>query len=344
MRCALKLLAVLTLPCGALAQAVEPQATPRTNSGVATATAGHPERFPHRIWAACDFERRLPDFGRWQDAMLNGESWMWHSLLGSSLNLGLLDPLECARAAERAYRSGDAPLPAAEGFIRQVIGWREYVWGLYRLRGRDWERMNALGARTRLPAAFWDGATKMRCLADLAGKVRDTAYAHHIERLMVLGNAMSLLRIHPDDVYEWFMELFIDAYDWVMVPNVYAMSQFAAGEAITTKPYVSGSNYLRRMSDLPAGEWMHDWDGLYWTFIDDHREVFQIGTRDTLARQPRFLTELTHDSCRIAGCEEPRHRVGRVDLQLHRCGFAPPKRFLKARRDVQGHHGLSSVQ
>jgi len=110
-------------------------------------------------------------------------------------------------------------------------------------------------------------------------RVLATGYAHHIERLMVLGNAMSLLRIHPDRVYEWFMELFIDAYDWVMVPNVYAMSQFAAGEGITTKPYVSGSNYLRKMSDLPAGQWMPYWDGLYWTFIEDHRAVLSVNPR-----------------------------------------------------------------
>lgn len=113
-------------------------------------------------------------------------------------------------------------------------------------------------------------------------RILETGYAHHIERLMALGNAMSLLRVHPDEVYQWFMEMFIDAYDWVMVPNVYAMSQFAAGEEITTKPYVSGSNYLRKMSDLPAGEWTADWDALYWSFVEDLREVFESNHRSRM--------------------------------------------------------------
>jgi deoxyribodipyrimidine photolyase-related protein len=138
---------------------------------------------------------------------------------------------------------------------------------------------NHLDHQNALGDGWWDAGTGLAPVDMVISRVLATGYAHHIERLMVLGNAMSLLRIHPDRVYEWFMELFIDAYDWVMVPNVYAMSQFAAGEGITTKPYVSGSNYLRKMSDLPAGQWMADWDGLYWTFIEDHQAVLKENAR-----------------------------------------------------------------
>ena len=226
-------------------------------------------------------ERRLPDFGRWQDAMLNGESWMWHSLLGSSLNLGLLGPLECARAAERAYRAGDVPLAAAEGFIRQVVGWREFVWGVYRLRGREWGRMNALRARTRLPGAFWTAQTEMRCLADVAGKVRETAYAHHIERLMVAGNLMLLLGVRPSEAYAWFHRSFVDGYEWVMAPNVLGMATWADGGRMMTKPYAASGRYIDRMSDhcrecrYSAGERTGQdacpLTTLYWDFLDRNR-------------------------------------------------------------------------
>jgi deoxyribodipyrimidine photolyase-related protein len=171
------------------------------------------------------------------------------------------------------------PLASVEGFIRQIIGWREYMRATYRTGGRQMRTANRLANQRALADGWWDASTGLAPVDLVISRVLATGYAHHIERLMVLGNAMSLLRIHPDAVYEWFMEMFIDAYDWVMVPNVYAMSQFAAGDTITTKPYVSGSNYLRKMSDLPPGEWTPDWDGLYWTFIDDHRAVFEANHR-----------------------------------------------------------------
>ena len=166
--------------------------------------------------------------------------------------------------------------------MRQVIGWREYMRASYHLHGRRLRTRNHLGPRPPARPRMVDRRDGPGPVDHVLERVLDTGYAHHIERLMVLGNAMSLLRIDPDAVYEWFMEMFVDAYDWVMVPNVYAMSQFAAGDAITTKPYVSGSNYLRKMSDYASpgwGEWSADWDALYWTFVRDHLDVF--------ARNPR---------------------------------------------------------
>lgn len=224
---------------------------------------------------------RLDDFGPYEDAISTTHPFIAHGLLTPALNIGLLDPREVLEAV-LAGAGPNTPLASLEGFVRQVIGWREYMRATYRTRGRQMRTANRLNHRNGLGEGWWEADTGLAPVDMVVSRVLATGYAHHIERLMVLGNAMSLLRIHPDDVYEWFMELFIDAYDWVMVPNMYAMSQFAAGEAITTKPYVSGSNYLRRMSDLPAGEWMHDWDGLYWTFIDDHREVFERNPRSRM--------------------------------------------------------------
>ncbi|MGJ9373886.1 cryptochrome/photolyase family protein [Nesterenkonia sp. CF4.4] len=221
---------------------------------------------------------RLNDFGPYEDAISAEHPFIAHGLLTPALNVGLLDPREVVDAVLEAADES-TPLASVEGFIRQVIGWREYMRATYRTRGRQLRSANRLDHRNTLGEGWWDASTGLAPVDLVISRVLATGYAHHIERLMVLGNAMSLLRIHPDAVYEWFMELFIDAYDWVMVPNVYAMSQFAAGEAITTKPYVSGSNYLRKMSDLPTGDWAAEWDGLYWTFIRDHREVFEANPR-----------------------------------------------------------------
>jgi len=221
---------------------------------------------------------RLIDFGPYEDAISATHPFINHGLLTGALNIGLLDPHQVVDAVLEGA-DDSTPLASLEGFLRQVIGWREYMRANYRTSGRRMRTRNRLDHQRALGDGWWDASTGLAPVDLVISRVLDTGYAHHIERLMVLGNAMSLLRIHPDAVYEWFMEMFIDAYDWVMVPNVYAMSQFAAGDEITTKPYVSGSNYLRTMSDLPAGEWAADWDGLYWTFIDDHRAVFAANPR-----------------------------------------------------------------
>jgi len=221
---------------------------------------------------------RLHDFGPYEDAISNTHPFVNHGLLTAALNIGLLDPREVVQAALDAA-DHTTPLASLEGFVRQVIGWREYMRATYRTNGRAMRTSNRLDHQNQLGDGWWDATTGLMPVDLVISRVLSTGYAHHIERLMVLGNAMCLLRIHPDAVYEWFMELFIDAYDWVMVPNVYAMSQFAAGERITTKPYVSGSNYLRKMSDLPQGQWTAEWDALYWTFIDDNSELLRSNPR-----------------------------------------------------------------
>lgn len=224
---------------------------------------------------------RLDDFGPYEDAISTTQPFINHGLLSAALNCGLLDPAEVVRAVLDGAREGTS-IASLEGFIRQIIGWREYMRATYRVHRRAMRTSNRLGHDRALGDGWWTASTGLVPVDLVVSRVLATGYAHHIERLMVLGNAMALLRIHPDDAYEWFMELFIDAYDWVMVPNVYAMSQFAAGATITTKPYVSGSNYLRKMSDLRPGEWSADWDALYWTFIEHHRPVFAANPRSRM--------------------------------------------------------------
>lgn len=206
---------------------------------------------------------RFAQFGPYEDAISTQHRFLFHSVMTPGLNIGLLDPEVVLHRALDAADETDAPLASVEGFVRQVIGWREYMRATYILWGSQMRTSNALHHTSSLAPGWWTADTGMEPVDHVLTSLLDTGYAHHIERLMVLGNIMCLLRTNPDEVYEWFMEMFVDAYDWVMVPNVYAMSQFAWGEAITTKPYVSGSNYLRKMSDFRAGAWSADWDGLY---------------------------------------------------------------------------------
>lgn len=222
---------------------------------------------------------RLDQFGPYEDAISARHPYVFHGLLTPGLNVGLLDPRHVLERALDVGERDSVPLASLEGFVRQLIGWREYMRASYVMWGRRLRSTNHLGHTRSLADGWWTGETGLAPVDHVLRGVLATGYAHHIERLMVLGNAMCLLRTDPQDVHEWFMEMFIDAYDWVMVPNVHAMSQFATGDAITTKPYVSGANYLRTMSDLPRGDWEADWDALYWTFVRDHQEVF--------ARNPR---------------------------------------------------------
>jgi deoxyribodipyrimidine photolyase-related protein len=199
---------------------------------------------------------------------------MFHSLLTPALNIGLINPNEIVERALSHAENHEIPLNSLEGFIRQIIGWREFLNGIYRHRGVEIRNGNHWNHRRRMPASFYDASTGIPPVDDAIRNALDHGYCHHIERLMVLGNFMLLCRIKPDEIYRWFMEMFIDAYDWVMVPNVYGMSQFADGGTFTTKPYLSGSNYIRKMSDYPKGEWCETWDGLYWSFIGDHLDFF----------------------------------------------------------------------
>ncbi len=204
--------------------------------------------------ALADFlAHRLPHFGETQDAMLKGEDSMHHALLSTSINLGLLDPLDVCRRAEAEYRKGRVPLAAAEGFIRQIFGWREYVRGIYWWEGRDYGAANALGATRPLPEFYWTGETDMACLADCVRTTRDNAYAHHIQRLMVLGNFAMLAGVDPAQVSDWFLVVYADAYEWVEMPNVIGMSQHADGGRMASKPYAASGAYIDRMSDYCAG-------------------------------------------------------------------------------------------
>jgi deoxyribodipyrimidine photolyase-related protein len=209
------------------------------------------------------------------------------------MNIGLLTPRQVIDAVLAYSLSHETPIESLEGFTRQVIGWREYMRATYIRFGRQMRTSNYLGFDRQLDKAWWDGATGLEPIDNVIARILKTGYAHHIERLMILGNSMLLLRIDPDKVYEWFMEMFIDAYDWVMVPNVYAMSQFAAGEMITTKPYISGSNYILKMSDYSKGDWSAVWDALYWQFIADHREIIgkNFRTRMVVTLYDRFTEE-----------------------------------------------------
>lgn len=250
---------------------------------------------------------RLAEFGPFEDAISAHHGFVFHSLLTPGLNTGLISPREVLERALSHAETTEVPLASLEGFVRQVIGWREYMRATYHLWGPKMRSGNRLGHTRPLDKGWWDATTGLGPVDHVLRKVLDTGYAHHIERLMVLGNAQCLLRTDPHAAYEWFMELFIDAYDWVMVPNVYAMSQFAAGEAITTKPYVSGSNYLRKMSDHPSGEWCQDWDALYWTFVRDHHDVFAGNPR---SRMIAHLYDRMDPDKKAAHARRAQHWIG----------------------------------
>jgi len=232
-----------------------------------------------RKWLDDFLENRLTGFGTYQDAMVRGEHWLHHSLLSPLMNVGLITPAEVIERTLDFSNHNEVPLNALEGFIRQIMGWREFLRAVYELKGRQERTTNFWGFSRALPSSFWKGETGIAPVDEVIKKVLDTGYAHHIERLMVLGNFMVLCEFDPDQVYRWFMELFIDAYDWVMVPNVYGMSQFADGGVMSTKPYISSSNYLLKMGDFPKGSWQKTWDGLFWRFMDKHRSFFSKNPR-----------------------------------------------------------------
>lgn len=226
-------------------------------------------------WLRGFFETRFHLFGDYEDAISPEHTVLYHSLLTPYLNTGLLTPQEVVEKAIDYAKENQIPLNSLEGFVRQIIGWREFMRAMYEEHGVEMRTENYWNFQRRIPDSFYDGTTGIDPVDHVIRRVRDGAYCHHIERLMILGNFMVLCRIHPDDVYRWFMEMFIDAYDWVMVPNVYGMSQFADGGIFTTKPYISSSNYVRKMSSFKKGPWCEIWDGLFWNFIKQEEDFFR---------------------------------------------------------------------
>lgn len=226
-------------------------------------------------WLSQFLETRFHEFGTYEDAILKEEIFLNHSMLTPMLNVGFIQPKYIVDKAINFAKKNNVPLNSLEGFVRQIIGWREFIRGMYEAKGRKSRIKNYWGFTRKIPASFYDGTTGITPVDDTIKKVLKTGYCHHIERLMVLGNFMLLCEFDPDEVYQWFMELFIDSYDWVMVPNVYGMSQFADGGFFATKPYISGSNYVIKMSNYKKGaDWQPIWDGLFWRFMHVHREFF----------------------------------------------------------------------
>jgi deoxyribodipyrimidine photolyase-related protein len=230
-------------------------------------------------WFKIFLKERFKNFGPYEDAIKKNDSFLFHSLISPLINVGLITPRNVLNEILRHSKENKIPLNSLEGFIRQIIGWREFMRAIYIVEGTKQRNSNYWKNDYPIPKSFYDATTGILPIDNTIKKLLRNAYVHHIERLMILGNFMVLCEIKPNDVYKWFMELFIDAYDWVMVPNVYGMSLNADGGMITTKPYISSSNYIRKMSDYPAGEWCAIWDGLYWRFIQKHRAFFEKNPR-----------------------------------------------------------------
>jgi deoxyribodipyrimidine photolyase-related protein len=295
----------------------EPDATTRAVLElVARRFAGHPGELAAFDWPVTRAEalaaledfvtHRLPRFGLYQDAIWTGEPWLFHSRLAAALNLKLLDPREVVAAAEAAYRAGRVPLAAAEGFIRQVLGWREYVRGVYWLHMPGYLERNALGAGAPLPAFYWDGDTEMACLRDAIGQTLRLGYAHHIRRLMVTGLFALLLGVDPRRLHEWYLAVYVDAVEWVELPNTLGMSQYADGGVMASKPYVASGRYLQRMSNacggcrydpaLSTGAKACPFTTLYWDFLARHE--------DALRRNPRMAMQMKNLARLDAGARE----------------------------------------
>jgi deoxyribodipyrimidine photolyase-related protein len=239
-------------------------------------------------------DERLAQFGRWQDALWPREPWLWHSHLSAALNLKLLSAREVVAAAERAYRARRVPLSSAEGFIRQILGWREYVRGIYWTQMPGYLERNALDAHEKLPAFFWTGQTGMACLADAIRQTLEHGYAHHIQRLMITGLYALLLGVHPKRVHEWYLAVYVDAVEWVELPNTLGMSQAGDGGLMASKPYIASGKYIERQSGGSlcaqcrykpgerSGERACPFTTLYWDFLARHETMLGANPRTVM--------------------------------------------------------------
>jgi deoxyribodipyrimidine photolyase-related protein len=286
---------------------------------VRTRFASHPGRLDSFAWPVTRehalvalqrfIDERLPQFGPWQDALWPREPWLWHSHLSAALNLKLLNPREVVAAAEAAYRAGRVPLAGAEGFIRQILGWREYVRGIYWTQMPGYLDLNALGAHENLPAFYWTGRTDMACLADALGQTLEHGYAHHIQRLMVTGLYALLLGAEPKQVHQWYLAVYVDAVEWVELPNTLGMSQAADGGLMASKPYIASGKYIERQSGGSlckrcrykpgerTGERACPFTTLYWDFLARHEE--------RLAKNPRTVMQV-RNLARVSADEQQR--------------------------------------
>ncbi|MEM8931841.1 MAG: cryptochrome/photolyase family protein [Acidobacteriota bacterium] len=253
-------------------------------------TFGWPVTRAEALAALDDFVRhRLPRFGAYQDAMRGGAPWLFHSLLSPPLNLGLLDPREVIDAAVRAHADGSAPIAAVEGFVRQILGWREFIRGVYWHEGRGYGDRNALDAHGKLPALYWTGRTDMACVADAVGQVLEHGYGHHIQRLMVTGNFALIAGVDPRAISDWYWAMYVDAIDWVTLPNTLGMGMHADGGVVGTKPYAATGKYIDRMSDhckscrfdpgVRHGDAACPFTTFYWDFLARHRDRFEGNRR-----------------------------------------------------------------
>jgi len=250
------------------------------NYGSLTSFQLYPTNFTStQLWLNNFVEQRFMEFGTYEDAIVAEKSILNHSVLSPMLNIGLITPQQVITTCWAYAKENNIPINSTEGFVRQIIGWREFIRGIYEARGSEQRTINYWKFKKKIPSSFYDGTTGIPPIDQTIKKILQTGYCHHIERLMVLGNFMMLCEFAPDEVYKWFMELFIDAYDWVMVTNIYGMSQFADGGLMATKPYISGSNYIIKMSNYKKGEWQATWDGLFWRFMHTHREFFLSNPR-----------------------------------------------------------------
>ncbi|PWE36571.1 cryptochrome/photolyase family protein [Pelagicola sp. LXJ1103] len=265
----------------------------------------------------------LPEFGDTQDAMLQGDRFLHHSLLSPYLNVGLLGPLELCERVEKAWAAGDVPINAAEGFIRQIIGWREYVRGIYFREGPEYTSRNALEHSRPLPDVYWGGNTQMTCMAHAVAQTREEAYAHHIQRLMVTGNFGLLTGIDPHALHEWYLAVYFDAFEWVEAPNTIGMSQYADGGIIASKPYVSSGAYINKMSDycsncaykvkVKTGPDACPFNTLYWHFLDRHRERFKGNHRMGMIYRTWDKMDADHKRDVLATAEHFLERLDRGD-------------------------------
>ena len=244
-------------------------------------------------WLQIFFKERFNEFGHYEDAIDKDEHFINHSVLSSSLNLGLITPKEVIDKSIDYAEKNDIPLNSLEGFIRQIIGWREFIRGIYQNYGDQMVKSNYWNHKNKLTAAWYDGSTGIEPLDEAIKGAIKYGYTHHINRLMILSNIMNLCNIDPNEIYKWFMEMFIDSSDWVMVPNVYGMGTFADGGIFATKPYICGSSYILRMSNFKKGDWCDIVDGLYWKFIEEKKDFFITNPR--LSLMIRALEKLNPD-------------------------------------------------